>query len=115
MSTQDQTAEPGCQRCGNCCRVRGYVRLREDEIDTIADYLGLSVSDFTKSYTRVTRDRRGLSLIEHADGSCIFLRDDSLCMINDVKPAQCRDFPHVWNFAGYENLCAAAKEKGSSS
>ena len=110
MNADSQAVQVTCKKCGNCCRVRGYVRLREGEIDTIAGYLGLSITDFTKSYTRVTHDRRGLSLIERSDASCIFLADDSLCAINAVKPAQCRDFPHLWHFAGYRELCETEKD-----
>lgn len=109
MTAREQAAEPACRRCGNCCRVRGYVRLNESEIDGISEFLGMNVSEFTESYTRVTHDRRGLSLVEDSDGSCIFLRDDSLCSINPVKPAQCRNFPHIWNFVGFEKVCAAVK------
>lgn len=109
MDFDEQRAHRSCRRCGNCCRVSGYVRLVASEIDGIAEYLGLSVADFTRSYTRLTRDRRQLSLIEQEDGSCVFLQDDSLCMINAVKPVQCREFPHVWQFVGFEDVCAAAK------
>ena len=31
-----------CQRCGNCCRWPGFVRVDEDEINAMAQFLGLS-------------------------------------------------------------------------
>ena len=92
-------------RCGNCCRPRGYVRLKDGEAESIAAFLGESVHVFVEKYTRLTTDRSGLTLIDREDRGCIFLGKDALCQIQDVKPAQCRDFPLKWRFEGYEKLC----------
>ena len=96
-----------CRQCGNCCRVEGYVRLRPGEDEALAACLGLDVYEFTRRHTRLTADRRGLSLAEKADGSCVFLGEDGRCVVQAVKPAQCRAFPTEWSFAGYEEICAA--------
>jgi Fe-S-cluster containining protein len=98
-----------CARCGNCCREPGYVRLAPGEVDAIARYLGMSVPDFTAAYTRVTRDRRGLSLTEGEKTTCVFLHRDGHCTVYPVRPRQCRDFPHAWRFEGYEAICRAAR------
>ncbi len=94
-----------CHRCGNCCRVSGYVRLKADEIPRIAEYLDLEIREFSDGYTRLTSDRRSLSLIEKPNGSCIFLEEDGTCRIQAVKPEQCRTFPTAWRFEGWEALC----------
>ena len=100
-----------CVMCGNCCRWSGYVRLREKEVDAIAEFLDMDVSDFIEQYTRLTDDRRGLSLTEKDDGSCIFFNEEeSSCDINDVKPVQCRNFPYLWNFEGWENECEGGRK-----
>lgn len=96
-----------CRRCGGCCRPRGYVRLRTGEADAIAAYLGMTVHEFTEQYTRLTDDRSGLSLIEAADGACVFLLETQACRIQEMKPAQCREFPLRWNFSGWERICEA--------
>ncbi len=62
-----------CLRCGNCCRHTGEVRLEKGEIETIAASLGIDAITFTSRYTRLRDDRRGLSLLDQPDGSCIFL------------------------------------------
>ena len=99
-----------CARCGSCCRWPGYVRLKDDEIAKISDFLGLNKYEFTDQYTNLTSDRRGLSLIEKSDGSCVFfIQNPSGCLINPVKPEQCRNFPILWNFEGWENLCRGEK------
>jgi Fe-S-cluster containining protein len=94
----------GCKRCGNCCRVPGYVYLLRDEPDRIAAYLGLSIYDFTGRYARLVNERSALSLKDKADGSCIFL-DETGCRIQSVKPSQCSAFPHGWRFEGWREVC----------
>ena len=95
-----------CARCGLCCTWPGYVRLTTEEVAKIANFLQLSVYSFTEKYTHLTDDRRNLSLIEKEDGSCIFYRSSpAKCIINDVKPAQCKNFPLKWNFDGWEKEC----------
>ncbi len=98
-----------CTRCGNCCRWPGIVRLKNVEIDRIADFMGLSVDEFTSRYTDLTPDRRGLTLTDREDGACVFLEGDNRCRINPVKPDQCRGFPDRWSFDGYEQVCPAIK------
>lgn len=96
-----------CQKCGNCCRWEGYVRLNHEEMRPIAHYLGLSVDEFVQKYTILTRDRRGLSLTENEDGACVFLSPDGCCMIQPVKPEQCRQFPNFWVVPGFRDKCRA--------
>ena len=98
-----------CRKCGNCCKVPGYVRISEAETDKIAGYLEMSSREFNEKYTFLTQDRRSLSLREKDNGSCIFLSDSTgECIINPVKPEQCVNFPFKWNFDGWETICKAA-------
>lgn len=61
-------------------------------------------------------DRRGLTLIEKPDGSCIFLEDGEPCgcRINPVKPKQCDGFPSRWSFPGWEAECGAGQAMRTS-
>jgi Fe-S-cluster containining protein len=95
-----------CQRCTACCRWPGQVRLTEEEIARLAAFEGLSEFDFIQEYTRLTQDRRGLALKDKANGECIFLEGND-CAVQPVKPKQCRDFPNLWNFPGFEKICKA--------
>lgn len=95
-----------CQRCTACCRWPGDVKVSPSEIADIAAFLHLEVDDFINQYTRLRTDRAGLSLLEQADDSCIFLSGND-CRINEVKPGQCRDFPNKWNFPGWRQVCHA--------
>lgn len=89
--------------------------LTEADISVIAAFLRLEEEEFINTYCRLQRNRRGLSLIDHADGSCIMLGADNACRIQPVKPRQCRDFPLRWNFPGWESRCpASANWKGGA-
>lgn len=95
-----------CDRCTACCRWPGDVRLDPHEPARIAAHLGLETHDFIQRFTRLNRTRSGLSLTEKTDGSCLFL-DGRDCRIQPVKPRQCRGFPNLWNFPGFEKTCQA--------
>ncbi len=95
-----------CQRCTNCCRWPGVVKVDVDEIDAIARFLGMSEHEFIQRHTRLRPDRRGLSLLEKSDASCEWL-DGRDCRLQAVKPRQCRAFPNEWNFPGWREKCEA--------
>jgi uncharacterized protein len=97
-----------CERCTNCCRWPGDVKITETEITAISRHLGLAEDDFIQRYTRLRANRRGLSLIDQPDGACIFLEGQD-CRIQPVKPQQCRDFPNAWNFPGWRDICMATE------
>ena len=102
--------EPGvhyvCQRCTNCCRWPGDVRLEDDEIPRIAAFLGMGEAEFIDRHTRLRTNRQGLSLREKENHECVML-DGGSCRIHPVKPAQCAGFPNTWNFPGWQNVCEA--------
>lgn len=98
-----------CQRCGNCCRWPGFVRVDESEINSIASFLHLTPDEFIARHTELRPSRAGLMLKSNPDGSCIFLEGLNTCTIQPVKPQQCRDFPNAWNFPGWRDQCKAIK------
>jgi len=110
MSPSPDLAGFRCLQCGNCCRQPGYVRLRPGEPQAIARFLGLPLPEFMRRFTRLTNDRRDLSLTERADQSCVFLSPANRCEIQAVKPAQCRDFPHKWRYEDCESICRGVRE-----
>lgn len=95
-----------CQRCAACCRWPGQVSLTDEEIARLAAYKGISEHEFIQRYTRLRKDRQGLALQERPNGECIFLEGND-CSVQPVKPQQCKDFPNLWNFPGYEKICRA--------
>ncbi|MCX7712179.1 MAG: YkgJ family cysteine cluster protein [Chthoniobacterales bacterium] len=105
-AVNDPTVYYLCERCVNCCKWPGQVKITESEIAQIAAHLGLSEYDFIQKHTRLRYDRRGLALLEKNNGECEWL-DGNSCLLQPVKPQQCRDFPNRWNFPGWENFCQA--------
>ena len=99
-----------CTRCGRCCTGEGHVWVSRDRIREIADFLGLSVEEFSRRYLRLVEGR--VSLVdkpEHAD--CVFWEGDRGCAIYPVRPTQCRTFP-FWpeHLASPEAWRALARE-----
>ncbi len=94
-----------CERCGACCRWPGQVRISSEEIRGIAAFLGMTEDRFIQEKTRLRYDRQGLALLEKPNGECEFLSGVE-CLIQAVKPQQCRDFPNVWR-DGAEGICRA--------
>lgn len=102
-----------CQRCTACCRWPGQVRLTEEEITRLAAFKAMSEFEFIQQFTRLRPDRRGLSLQEKPNRECIFLEGND-CSVQPVKPRQCREFPNLWNFPGFEKVCRAIPSEVSA-
>ncbi|MBR2439258.1 MAG: YkgJ family cysteine cluster protein [Lentisphaeria bacterium] len=99
-----------CKRCGICCKWEGPVRVSEQEISKIAAFLNIPEDEFIRNHTVLAPDRRSLSLMEKEDGSCVYYDDEAkACILQSVKPQQCKDFPKKWNFPGWDNLCEGGK------
>lgn len=80
--------------------------MTDAEITRLAAFKGLSEHDFIQQFMRLRADRHGLALKDQPDGACIFLAGND-CAVQPAKPQQCRDFPNLWNFPGYEKICRA--------
>ena len=95
-----------CQRCTACCRWPGQVRLADAEISRLAGFLSIPEFDFIQQFTRLRPNRQGLALKDKPNGECVFLHGEA-CFVQTVKPQQCRDFPNLWNFPGFDKVCHA--------
>ena len=95
-----------CQRCTAGCRWPGQVRLANAEISRLAGFLSIPEFDFIQQFTRLRPNRQGLALKDKPNGECVFLHGEA-CLVQTVKPQQCRDFPNLWNFPGFDKVCHA--------
>lgn len=82
------------------------MRLADAEVARLAAFRGVDERAFIQEFTRLRPDRLGLALMDKPSGECVFL-DGEHCAVQPVKPQQCRDFPNLWNFPGFEQVCRA--------
>ncbi len=75
--------------CGKCCYGKG-IKLKDEEIKRIADFLKMTEDEFKKKYCEEKRGRYELK----TDNSnfCIFL-ENNRCKIHPVKPYVCKLWP----------------------
>lgn len=88
-----------CTQCGHCCGGSpGFVWLTVEDMERMAEHLGLGFDDFTRTYVRRIGNR--YSLVEKGNYDCVFLMRDERgragCRIYHVRPMQCRTWP-FWN------------------
>jgi len=112
MSLDNSKTQYLCQRCGNCCRWPGDVIVTDREVENIAAFLQMDLDVFIQQFTRLSANRRHLSLIDKEDGSCYFLEGKNRCQIQSVKPVQCAGFPNQWKFPGWREICEAVEVSG---
>ncbi|MGC6465929.1 MAG: YkgJ family cysteine cluster protein [Akkermansiaceae bacterium] len=107
MKDEDDDVWYQCQRCTNCCKWEGDVVVEEEEVEKIADYLGMPLYDFVRDYTRLRENRQGLSLIDKEGTTECIMLDGADCRLQDVKPEQCKGFPNRWSFPNWREACEA--------
>ena len=95
MLDPDILKEFRCSGCGECCRWGGSVLLTDEDIRKMADFMGISESEFISVHTRLAPSRKQLALLDQADGSCAFL-DGDRCSVYEARPVQCKSFPYAW-------------------
>jgi len=91
-----------CNRCLSCCKTDGYVYLQENEVDAIAACLGIEIPLFLEHYCDIIPPR--LVLKSFHNNACIFLTETG-CLVYQVRPLQCKGFPHVWITSTAESYC----------
>lgn len=86
----DISAETDCLQCANCCKTTGPL-LTNIDIERISKHLRLKPSDFIARYLRVDEDKDYV----FQSKPCPFLDFDNYCLIYDVRPKACREYPHT--------------------
>ena len=82
-----------CTQCGNCCTgATGYVWVNKAEIANLAALLEVDVETVEKKYVHLVGIRK--SLVEYANGDCVFFDDVTRkCKVDHARPRQCRTWP----------------------
>lgn len=79
-----------CLSCANCCKTTGPLFTAAD-IERIAKFLKLKPQKFIDQYLQVDEDK------DHVlqQVPCSFLDAENYCMIYEVRPKACREYPHT--------------------
>jgi Fe-S-cluster containining protein len=84
--------QPECGRCCTGAAREGTVFLERDDIERLADFLGLAPHAFVRAHTV---DEDGEPVIAMSDsGDCRYL-DAGQCTVYDARPLQCRTYPFL--------------------
>lgn len=82
-----------CSKCGRCCSRGGQIKITPAEAQAIADYLDVDMSDMSLfPFKGISEDPDYLYL--EVCNPCFFWdKLNKTCLINEVKPDMCRDYP----------------------
>ncbi|MCK4442730.1 MAG: YkgJ family cysteine cluster protein [Sulfurovaceae bacterium] len=87
-----------CKSCGGACCTgeSGYIWVKYQEIEKMAQFLELTIEEFATMYLRKVKHRYSIieKKLDTDNYACIFF-DNSIkqCKIYPVRPSQCRTFP----------------------
>lgn len=79
-----------CLSCANCCKTTGPLFTLVD-IERISRYLRLKPQKFIDQYLKIDEDNDYVLQTL----PCAFLDAENYCLIYDVRPKACREYPHT--------------------
>ncbi|MBN2166440.1 MAG: YkgJ family cysteine cluster protein [Marinilabiliaceae bacterium] len=79
-----------CLECANCCKSISPIVIDRD-IDRISKHLRMKPSTLIEQYLKIDNDNDYV----FRESPCPFLMSDNYCMIYDVRPRACREYPHT--------------------
>ena len=79
-----------CLSCANCCKTTGPLFTLAD-IERISKHVRQKPQQFIEQYLRIDEDNDYVL----QSVPCTFLDAENACMIYDVRPKACREFPHT--------------------
>ena len=88
-----------CLECANCCTSIPPIVTKTDAA-RIAKSFGMKPTEFEAQYLVVDED--GDTVINNTP--CPFLQKDNMCLIYDIRPKACRQFPHTNNLDFSKNM-----------
>ncbi|MDA8595373.1 YkgJ family cysteine cluster protein [Flavobacteriaceae bacterium] len=79
-----------CLACANCCKTTSPI-FTEKDITRISKHLRMKEVKFMDQYLQ--RDEDDFHVLKEAP--CTFLMGDNTCLIYDVRPKACAEYPHT--------------------
>jgi Fe-S-cluster containining protein len=87
---EEEFSRTNCLDCANCCKTTGPLFTNKD-IERISKHLKQKPQQFIEQYLRIDEDND--YVLQQVP--CTFLAADNYCLIYDVRPKACREFPHT--------------------
>jgi len=82
--------EINCLECANCCKSISPIIFDKD-IERMSKHLRMKSSAFIEKYLMIDSDKDYV----FQDTPCPFLFPDNYCMVYEVRPKSCREYPHT--------------------
>lgn len=79
-----------CLECANCCKTTGPLFTNKD-IERISKHFKQKPQQFIEQYLHIDEDNDYVL----QQTPCTFLAADNYCLIYDVRPKACAEFPHT--------------------
>lgn len=86
---QNTWNEIDCLECANCCKTMTPTFTRTD-LKRISAHFGMSTSEFYTKWLATDENKD----IVNENTPCQFLGKDNKCSIYEIRPRDCRSFPH---------------------
>lgn len=87
---EEEFKKTDCLECANCCKTTGPL-FTDKDIERIAKSFKQKPQQFIEQYLRIDEDNDYVL----QSVPCTFLAADNYCLIYDVRPKACREFPHT--------------------
>ncbi len=86
----EEFSNTDCLECANCCKTTGPL-FTDKDVDRISKFLKIKPRQFEEQYLRTDED--GDMILKQTP--CTFLGADNYCVIYEVRPKACREYPHT--------------------
>lgn len=90
-SSPDDAPVFACRLCGQCCRGKGGIVLRQSDQARLAAFFNMPVNSFLERYTESRGAKLHISV--GPDGYCTFFDSQKLCTVHQARPDICRAWP----------------------
>ncbi|WP_224483410.1 YkgJ family cysteine cluster protein [Robertkochia aurantiaca] len=87
---EEEFSRTDCLDCANCCKTTGPL-FTDTDIVRISKFLKMKPQQFTDTYLRIDEDND--YVLQQVP--CEFLGADNKCLIYEVRPKACREYPHT--------------------
>ena len=87
---EEEFKKTDCLTCANCCKTTGPL-FTDADIERIAKSFKQNPAQFIAQHLRLDEDQDYVL----QEVPCKFLDSDNKCLIYDIRPKACREFPHT--------------------